>query len=304
MATTIFAPQITLPNEVCDSIEIPRGTQITLSRDVLEQNMLIAIPDDLCDFIQVPHGTQKSRVEIGRIGKKLVHDNFYFMGSTWDKLIFNKDKTFTDDEVAKVSKLFHLRALIKPETYPLTEELCEVLEIPAGTPMNRFDLENQVTEYIRVHKLMNLNHIVNLHNDEKMRKVFALPEGVEEISYNDLVQKIINYFVEKVQIVNTLKGDFNDVAFTISDELADFLKVSHGTKMSLVEAVCGVAKYTYENDLQVWDCKKNSFIVDKNLRNLFSIKRNELFLICENETLGLTYDVLEKLVKKHMVDSA
>ncbi len=182
-----------------------------------------------------------------------------------------------------------LRALIKPETYALPDELCELLEIPTGTPMNRFDLENQVNEYIRVRKLM-ANNMINLSGDENLRKIFALPEGTQTINHYDMIMSVMNYFVEKVQLANTLKGEFKMVAFTISDELADFLKVSHGTKMSITDAVLSVAKYTYENDLQIWDSKKNSFTLDASLRTLFSLP---------DEALEMTYDVLETHVKKH-----
>ncbi len=297
MATTIFAPQITLPNEVCDSIEIPRGTQIMLSRDLLEQNMLIAIPDDLCDFIEVPRDTKMPRTEIERIGKKYVRDNIHFIEASWEKLIFNKDLAITDDEETKLTKLFRLRALIKPETYPLPNELCNLLEIPTGTPMNRFDLENQVNEYIRVRKLMKGN-MVNLSegsDGKNLRKVFRLRDA-NTINQYDMVMGIMNYFVEKVQLANTLKGEFKMVAFAISDELADFLKVAHGTKMSITDAVLSVAKYTYENDLQIWDTKKNSFTLDASLRTLFSLS--------EADALELTYEALEKHVKKHFVGSA
>ena len=289
----IFTPEITLTNDVCDSINVPRGTQITLSRDVLEQNMLISIPDDLCDFIKVSHGTKMTRAEIERIGKKFVRDNLDFIEASWNHLIFNKDLTITDSQEVELYNLFRLRALIKPETYPLPDELCNLLEIPAGTPMNRFDLENQVNEYIRVHKLRIKNNMVNLCEDGgNLRKVFLFWNNNNAINHYDMVMSVMAYFVEKIQLANTLESDFKKVAFTISDELADFLKLDHGSKISLADAVRRVAKYTYENDLQIWDSKKNSFTLDANLRALFSLS--------EGDALELTYEALEKNVKKHI----
>ncbi len=295
-SSTIFTPQITLSNEVCDCIGVPRGTQIRLSREDVEKNILITIPDDLCDFIQVPHGTKMSQSEIERIGRKIAgrRDNINFIGTSWNHLIFNKDYIFTDDDVAELTNLFRLRALIKPETYPLPNELCKLLEIPAGTPMNRFDLENQVNEYIRVHKLMK-NDMVNLSGDEKLRNIFNIPERIQVINHYNMMMSVMAYFVEKVQLANTLNEYFKMVAFAISDELADFLKVDHGTKMSITDAVLSVAKYTYENNLHIWDCKKSTFMLDKKLRALFSLP---------DEALEITYEALEKHVKKHMVDSA
>ena len=297
MATTIFSPQITLPipNHVCDSIKVPRETEITLSREVLEQNMLMTIPDDLCDFVKVPSGTKMSRTEIESFGKKFVRDNFDLIEASWQRLIFNKDRSFTDDEVTMLTKLFHLRALGKPETYALPDELCELLEIPIGLPMNRFDLENQVSEYIRVKKLMR-GQIIHLRDAENLRKVFAISEDTEEISYSDLMMKIIAYFVEKVQFANTMKDTtFRNIVYKISrDEFADFLEVPHRTKMSIAEAVCRVAKYTFDNGLQVWDCKKNSFTPDEKLRNLLSLPEDD------GKRMEITYEELQTHVTHNM----
>ncbi len=295
MATMIFAPQITLTNEVCDSMKVPRGTEIKVSRDVLEQNMLITIPDDLCDFVKVPSGTKMTRTEIESFGKKFIKEN-HIIGASWKTLIYNED-----DDVVNISKLLRLSALVKSEAYPLPYEMGVILEIPIGVPMNRFDLENQVSEYIRVKKLMR-DQIINLRNAEKLRKVFAIPEGVEEISYSDLMMKIIAYFVEKVQLVNTLKiqyvntrkGRSMDVPYVISDELANFLDVELGTQMSLAEAIRRVAKYTFANSLQVWDCKKNSFTPDEKLHKLFSLPEGDE---------DITYEALETLLKKHLIGS-
>ncbi len=294
MATTISAFQIPLSNEVCDFIQVPRGTQITLSREEFEQkirlsreevekNTLIPISEYLCKFIQMPKGTKLSNEEIDRIGKKLVRDN-HLIGASWKKLIFNED-----DEVGKIYKLFYLSALIKQEAYSIPSELGELLEVPIGVPMNRFDVENQVSEYIRVKKLMR-GQTINLRGAENLRKVFALPEGAEEISYNDLMMKIIVYFVEKVKFLSTLNGSSMKIPFTISAELADFLEVAHDTQMNLAQAIRRVAKYTFANTLQVWDCKKNSFTPDEKLRKLFSLPEG---------TEDITYDALETHVKKH-----
>lgn len=295
MATMIFSSQITLPipNHVCDSIKVPRETEITLSREFLEKNILITIPDDLCDFIQVSHGTKMSRSEIESFGKKYIRD-FYGIVTSWEKLIFNKDMASTDIDV-NVYNLFRLRALGKSETYALPDEMCEFLEIPTGTSMNRFDLENQVNEYIRVKKVMR-GQTINVRDEEKLRNIFSLPEGAEEISYSDLMIKIIAYFVEKVQFVNTMKDTtFRNIVYKISlDELANFLEVPHHTKMSIAEAVCRVAKYTFDNTLQVWDCKKNSFTPDEKLRKLFFLPEDD------GKRVEITYEELQTYVTHNM----
>jgi hypothetical protein len=289
----IFTPQITLTNEVCDSMKVPRGTEIkteiTLSRDVLEQNMLITIPDDLCDFVKVPSGTKMTRTEIESFGKKFIKEN-HIIGASWKTLIYNED-----DDVVNISKLLHLSALVKSEVYPLPNELCNLLEIPCGVLMNRFDVENQMSEYIRVNKMMR-GQTINFRCDEHFREFFAIPKDIEEISYSDLMMKIIAYFVEKVQFANTMKGiAFRNILIKISgDELADFLEVPKSTKMSTAEAVCRVAKYTFDNRLQVWDCKKNSFTPDKKLRKLFSLPEDD------GKRMEITYEDLQARVMQNM----
>ncbi len=309
MATMIYTPEIYFSNEVYDFIEIPRGTQITLSREVLEKNLFITIPDDLCDFIQVPHGTKMLSAEIERIGKKIIRDNYHFMKVYWDTLIFTNDLSLSSSEREKISKLFSLRALINPGSYPISDEMCEILDIPIGTLMDHVDLKNQVDEYIRVNKLC-IHQNINLRNPDKLFEVLSIPmDDSEEFEYEEFVMKIIAYFVEKVQFAHTLKGPCMESIFMISDQLADFLEVAHGTQMSVAEAIHRVARYTYEKDLQMQNCKKCTFRLDDELLKLFSINENETsqvtYDILEKRVTRypteLTYDALEKHVKKHLI---
>ena len=215
-----------------------------------------------------------------------------------DKWMFKKDEM--------MRKLFSLRALTKVEAYPITDELSDLLEIYQGAEMTRFDVQNHVEDYLHKKNLIvfdKKDHSIKTIklDDGKFCSIFSIPMGLNELSYRDLVMSVLAYFVEKVQFAHTLKGPCMDSIFMISDQLADFLEVSHGTQMSVAEAIHRVAKYTFANSLQIWNGKKNSFTPDDKLVDLFSL---EIGAEDHAEERKITYDRIEKLLSKLFIGSA
>lgn len=270
---------ISISDELCDAIEVPRGSQMRMTPHNVLEFTVISIPDEICDFLKIHYGAQMSFSEIERQCKKYLKDRF--LPITLDRLTCNKD-----DEMRK---LFALRALIRPETYPIPAELSNFLQVAKGVQMNRHDVEYHVRLYLDENKLYNPRTGMVLNTDENLRTIFSLPEGVEQVSYNQLMTNIIGYFVRKVQYPNTNLGHTKRAQVTISDDLCDFLKVPHGTRQSMMDVMLEVALYTEREGLTVWDTVKNSFTLDANLCVLFSVTPDAI----------VRYDEMDKYLQKH-----
>ena len=180
--------------------------------------------------------------------------------------------------------------------YPIPKDLSKFFDMPNGMWLTRNQLEFYVNKYLEDNKLMNhkttsSGAMVFIKND-KFRKIFSLPEGVDEITYDDLVMYVIIYYVEKIEIpyvFDSNKYPLRNHPLSISKELCDFFNVPHGTKMSMLNAILKVSKYTFDHKLQVWDCVKNSFEANATLSKLFSVENK-----CE-----ITYDDLATQLVKH-----
>jgi deoxyadenosine/deoxycytidine kinase len=179
-------------------------------------------------------------------------------------------------------------------SFPIPDDLCDLLQIPREVSMNRFQVEERTLKYVMDNSLRNKHTNMVDISDEKFRKVFSLPEGVDKIRYDEFYMHLIAYYVKEIELPRVLTGPYTDEISYVSDELCDFMKVAHGTPISVRSAVMAVAQYTFNNWLQEWDCVKNSFVPDEKLRNLFSIKENG-----KKRSDPITYDELETHVIKH-----
>lgn len=76
---------------------------------------------------------------------------------------------------------------------PISDELCDFLNVERGTQMSRIDVIKEVNRYIQTHNLRNLEEKRNIVLDEKLQKLLSPPEG-ETVKFFNLFSYLKKHF--------------------------------------------------------------------------------------------------------------
>ena len=76
---------------------------------------------------------------------------------------------------------------------PISDELCDFLNVEHGTQMSRIDVIKKVNMYIQTHNLRNLEEKRNIVLDEKLQKLLSPPEG-ETVKFFNLFTYLKKHF--------------------------------------------------------------------------------------------------------------
>jgi chromatin remodeling complex protein RSC6 len=104
----------------------------------------------------------------------------------------NKDCPFMNDSEEEYEyKEKTPSKIADPE--PISDELCDFLNVEHGTQMSRIDVIKEVNRYIQTHNLRNLEDKRNILLDEKLQKLLSPPEG-ESVKFFNLFTYLKKHF--------------------------------------------------------------------------------------------------------------
>lgn len=163
----------------------------------------------------------------------------------------------------------------------IKNELADFLSIPHGTQISKYDVIQEVLDYIKKNNLQNPNAPNEIICDDKLNELLN-PKKDTTVYFSSLPQLLNKHFLCSF-----------DVPQHISNELADFLSVPHGTMVSNINVVKEVLNYIRENKLTNPNARKEILCDDK---------LNALFQPAEGETVY--FFNVQRFLKKHFVSTA
>ena len=182
----------------------------------------------------------------------------------------------------------------------ISEELAMFLDKSVGTKMSRCDVSREINKYIRENSLEDSDNRTKINHDEKLRKLLRLTNE-DELTYFNIAKYMKHHFIE----VDVVDKPYNALAAKreasaakrevssfvtptlISNELAEFLGKTVGTKMARTEVSKEINAY-----INAYCSLRGSRInPDEKLSKLLKINKGD----------ELTYFNLQKYMKHHFI---